>query len=101
MINRGKLQYYGFLQCIVRVEFDSFETVLFGREWYDTIVKRGKNGTLVEDECGFNRIKIGHFFPIHRATNEPFIFPKDVIEVFYMKDVINPGWEIAIETPVL
>lgn len=82
--NGEKLQYYRFLQCIVRVEFD-------------TVEKRRNNGTLLEDECGFNRIKTGHFFPIHRAIDEPFIFPKDVIQVFYVKDRINYGWEIVVK----
>lgn len=66
-------------------------------EWYDSIVRRGKNGTLLTDECGFDRIKVGPFLSLTRPEDEPFIFPKDAIQVFYVKDRIHVGWELAIE----
>lgn len=52
-------EYLGFVESIVQVHFDSFDTVLIKGKGYNSIIRRGSSGTLMTDECGFLRVKQG------------------------------------------
>lgn len=89
-------EYLGYVDNIIRVHFESFDTVLIKEKWYNSIIRRGAGGTLVEDECGVVRIKAGRFMSESASTDEPLVFPKDVAQVFYVEDTINRGWKLVV-----
>lgn len=89
-------EYVGYVDSIIRVHFDSFDTVLIKGKWYNSIIRRGSSGTLVKDECGVVRIKVGRFMSESSVTDEPLVFPKDVSQVFYVEDSINRGWKLVV-----
>lgn len=93
-----KTEYFGYVDTIVKLNFDSFDTVLFKCQFWDSkIRKRGTNATVFEDECGFDRVKAGEFLRASSIQDDPFIFPKDVSQLFYVEDAINEGWKIVVK----
>lgn len=89
-------EYLGYVDSIIRVHFESFDTVLIKGKWYNSVIRRGSSGTLVKDECGVVRIKAGRFMSESCVTDESLVFPKDVSQVFYVDDCINKGWKLAV-----
>ena len=89
-------EYVGFVDSIIRVHFDSFDTVLIKGKWYNSIIRRGSSGTLVRDECGVLRIKAGRYMSESSVTDEPLVFPKDVAQIFYVEDKWNQGWKLVV-----
>lgn len=90
-------EYFGLVDSIVRLNFDSFSTVLIKGKWYDSVEESSRRrGTVVLDECGFMRVRAQKFMPDNRMTDEPFMFPKDLEQVFYLDDKLNRGWKIVI-----
>lgn len=93
-----KTEFYGYVDTIVRLNFDSFNTVLFKCQFWDSIIRqRGSNATVLEDECGFDRVKARNFLRASAMDDDPFIFPKDVSQLFYVNDPINQGWKLAVK----
>lgn len=89
-------EYLGYVESIMRIHFDSFDTVLIKGKWYNSIIRRGSSGTLVTDECGVLRVKAGRFMSDSLVTDEPLVFPKDILQVFFVEDIINRGWKLVV-----
>ena len=52
-VEGNKTEYYGYVESIVRLSFDSFETVLFKVRFWDSVIRQhGPNATVLIDECG-------------------------------------------------
>lgn len=89
-------EYLGFVDNIIRIHFDSFDTVLIKGKWYNSIIRRGLAGTLVTDECRVVRVKAGHFMSESAITDEPVVFLNDVSQVFFVEDNLNRGWKLVV-----
>ena len=89
-------KYLGYVEKILQVHFDSFDTVLIKGKWYNSIIRRGSTSTLMQDECGVVRIKAGRFISESSITDEPLVFPKDVSQVFFVDDTIHRGWKLVV-----
>jgi hypothetical protein len=90
-------EFIGYIDAIVRLDFDSFEIVLIKAKWYNSNHSQGRSCTLLEDECGHLRVKMVDFLPDTSAIDEPFAFPKDVEQFFFVDDWIHNGWKLAIK----
>jgi hypothetical protein len=97
LIDGQHREYVGYVEAIVRLNFDSFETVLLKARWFDSVHGTGRNATLVEDECGHLRVKEVNFVSDTSPLDEPFAFPKDVEQLFFVKDKIHKGWLLAVK----
>ena len=97
LIDGQHKEYVGYVEAIVRLNFDSFETVLMKAQWFDSVYGTGRNATLEEDECGHLRVKEVNFASDTSPLNEPFAFPKDVEQLFFVKDKIHKGWLLAVK----
>ena len=89
--------YYGYLDSIVTLNYCSFRITLFHVKWYKSITK-GIRQNLCLDECGHNRIKIGAFLSEKKETDEPFVQPEEVDQVFYIPDRIYRGWHLIVHS---
>ena len=85
-IEEEQKEYIGYVDAIVHLDFDSFKTVLIKAKWYNIHHSRGRSSTLVEDVCGHLRVKVVDFIPDSSASDEPFVFPKDVEQLFFVDD---------------
>jgi hypothetical protein len=97
LIDRQYMEYIGYVECIVYLNFDSFETVLIKAQWYNSVYGTGRNAILLEDECGHLQVKEVNFAPDISTLDEPFVFPKDVEQLYFMKDKIHKGWFLAVK----
>jgi hypothetical protein len=90
-------EYVGYVDAIVRLDFNTFETVLIKAQWYDSVHGNGRNATLVEDESGHLRVKEVNFASDNSPLDEPFAFPKDVEQLYFVKDKLHKGWLLGIK----
>jgi hypothetical protein len=96
-IEEEQKEYIGYVDAIVRLDFDSFETVLIKAKWYNINHSRERSSTLVEDECGHLRVKVVDFIPDSSTSDEPFVFPKDVEQLFFVDDWLLVGWKLVVK----
>lgn len=100
-IVRAMVPYYGKLEEIVVLEYKSemeMEVVLFKCRWFKSNM-RGPNATLVEDECGFTRLRTSTSSTLRQdwATSDPFAFPHQVEQCFYLPyPEMEEEWSIVI-----
>lgn len=78
--------------------FESFETVIFKCQFWNSIIRqRGLNAIVLEDKCGFECVKASSFLSNFAIDDNPFIFPKDVNQLFYVDEAIHVGWKLAMK----
>lgn len=93
--------YYGKVEEIVILTYKSWtemEVVLFKCKWYKSNL-RGVNATVVEDDCGFTRLKTSASSTLRQdwSTSDPFAFPHQVEQCFYLPYPPDPeDWSIVI-----
>jgi hypothetical protein len=93
--------YYGKVEEILVLTYNShtfMEVILFKCRWFKTNLA-GANATIVEDDCGFTRLKTSSSSTIRQdwATSDPFLFPHQVEQCFYLPYPLHPQeWSIVI-----
>lgn len=65
--------------------------------WNTIIWHHGPNAPALDDECEFSRVKIAKVLSDDKPEDKPFVFPKDVNQVFYVDDHINEGWKLVVK----
>ena len=78
-------QYFGRIENIVQIHFTSFQVTLLKGKWFDSNSTRRASPNLVQDECGFLRVKTRTTLPSHLPTHEPFMYPEDCEQVFFYR----------------
>jgi len=91
------VEYYRRIRNIIEVKFSSFTIILLKGEWYDSKATTRGNPRILVDECKFTRVCTNNFMPSHMATHEPFVYPLDVDQVFYIEDRLNRGWHLVVK----
>lgn len=100
---RSNVTHYGKVEEILTVTYDSytkFDEVLFKCKWFKVNLE-GNNATLVDDPCGFPRLKTTPT-SVYRedwSSSEPFAFPHHLEQCFYVPYPIPPGpedWSIVV-----
>lgn len=93
--------YYGKVEEILLLTYNShtrLEVILFKCRWFKSNL-RGANATIVEDECGFTRLRTSASSTLRQdwATSDPFVFPHQVEQCFYLPYPDDPEeWSIVI-----
>jgi hypothetical protein len=96
-IDGEEREFNGYVDAIVRLNFDSFETVLIKAKWYNSNHSNERSCMLLEDECGHLRVKVVDFLPDDSPSDEPFAFPKDLDQLFFVDDWLHRGWKLAVK----
>jgi hypothetical protein len=82
-----KQEYIGQIDQILELNYDSVRPVLIKAKWFDNNGKPGRpSTTLIQDECGIQRVLAKEFMKDHLFTHEPFIFPEQCNQVFLVPD---------------
>jgi hypothetical protein len=93
----GDVTYYGRIIDIVELNYSGqFSVVLFKCEWVDVF----SENEIQKDRYGYTIVNFSHL--IHSGDNiehEPFIFPSQAEQVFYVDDETNPGWSVVMKPP--
>jgi hypothetical protein len=88
--------YYGKLTRIIEVTYyDLTRYVLFKCDWADIQPNKGYK----KDEYGFDLLNFNNL--IHtgaRITDDPFVLPSQISQVYYVQDPIHPNWNVAVKT---
>lgn len=88
----GMLDYYGILTDIIELDYHNGRKVLlFEGDWIDG---RTRNRGLKKDEFGFILVNFNHLLP----PSDTFIFASQALQVFYVKDPVQPDWEVVVKT---
>lgn len=90
---RTKLKYYGILEDIIELAYDSgIKVVLFRGDWYQTTIGDHDQVTQKVDECGFTKVKT-----TMKENSEPWMSPEFVGQVFYFQDPTDPSWSWVVD----
>ena len=93
-LRQADLPYYGKLEDIIEINYyGRFAVILFKCKWADTTRDRGYR----KDPWNFNCINFDRL--IHtgeREEHEPYIEASQAQMVYYVDDVVNKGWSIAV-----
>jgi hypothetical protein len=85
----------------LRLNYDSVKPVLIKGKWYHNDVSPGQQSTtLVQDECGVQRVLARKFLNDHLERHEPFIFPEQCNQVFLIPDRLHENWQLVVDTEV-
>ncbi|XP_073362524.1 uncharacterized protein [Aegilops tauschii subsp. strangulata] len=89
--------YYGRVIDIVELNYSGqFSVVLFKCEWVNVFSETG----MKKDKYGYTLVNFSHL--IHKGEkieHEPFIFPNQANQVFYVEDELNLGWSVVMKLP--
>jgi len=77
-----EVDYVGIIEEILEVDFKSFKTLLLEVQWFCNI------GRL--EDCLFCSIATSKIFGDGHMSDQPFVFPNEVEQVFLAKDKLNP-----------
>ncbi len=88
-------EYVGILQDIILLNYGpiSIPMVLFKCDWVKNGVDRRGHPTYKCDEDGF---LLANFNALKANDNEPFLFPAQVQQVFYSKELNQPWWKVVL-----
>ena len=98
---RAMVSHYGKIQEILTVAYDGhsqFEETIFKCKWFKSNLV-GANRTVVEDECGFTRLKTTKSSRVasNWQTSEPFAYPHHLEQCFYLPYPPSPEeWSIVM-----
>lgn len=85
------LDYYGVLTDIIELDYHNGRKVLlFEGNWIDS---RTYSRGLKKDEFGFILVNFNYLLP----PSDTFIFATQAQQVFYVKDPIEPDWEVVVK----
>ncbi len=85
---RAMVSHYGKIQEILTISYDGFtkfQETIFKCKWFKSNLV-GAHPTIVEDECGFTRLKTMATSVVasHWRTSEPFAYPHHLEQCFYL-----------------
>lgn len=93
-LRQADLPYYGKLEDIIEINFyGHFKVTLFKCKWADTTRDRGYKKDIWKFNCvNFDRL-------IHngdREEHDPYIEASQAQMVYYVDDLVNEGWSVAV-----
>ena len=93
-LRQADLPYYGKLEDIIEINYyGRFMVVLFKCKWADSTRNRGYK----KDQWNFDCVNFDRL--IHtgeREEDEPYIEASQAQMVYYVDDLVNKGWSVAI-----
>jgi hypothetical protein len=96
-----KREFIGQIHEIIKLNYDSVKPILIKAKWYpNKLTSGGESTTLLQDECGIQRVLAKDFIPDHLLQHEPFVFPEHCNQVFLVPDPIHRHWKLVVDTEV-
>lgn len=92
-IVEATLSYVGVLREILQLMYQQTPVILFRGSWVPPN-ERG-HATLKRDKYGF---WMANFRRRQRATQEPYVFPAQVKQVFFADDPVEDGWKVVLQS---
>ena len=87
------LSYVGILREILQLMYQQTPVILFRGSWVPP--NEHGNATLKRDRYGF---WMANFRRRHRANQQPYVFPAQVKQVFFMDDPVEDGWKVVLQS---
>ncbi len=88
-LDGSEVDYVGIIEEILEVDFRSFKTLLLKVQWF-------RNTARLED-CLFCSIDTTKSFGDGRMSDQPFVFPNEVEQIFLAKDRLNPKRSFVLQ----
>jgi hypothetical protein len=90
------VNYVGIVKDILKLDYGPVHTpvILLQCKWVWEHDNRG-NPTYIRDEAGFLFVNFRHKMP---KLAEPFIFPNQATQVFYLDDSRKEGWKVVLHS---
>lgn len=92
IINR-KLEYFGTIQHVIKVEFRKFEMFIFDVRWFK-VVTQGQQSTIRRDKSGLIQVDSTKVWTDQRDT---FVLPEHCDQIVFKVDPRDPKWLFIIE----
>ena len=87
------LSYVGILREILQLMYQQTPVILFRGSWVPP--NEHGNATMKRDKYGF---WMANFQRRQRATQEPYVFPAQVKQVFFADDPVEDGWKVVLQS---
>lgn len=91
-IQEAVLSYVGVLREIIQVMYDQTPVILFRGSWVPP--QENGNASIKRDKYGF---WLANFNRRQRASEQPYVFPHQVRQVFFSEDVVDAGWKVVLQ----
>ncbi|KAL4013514.1 hypothetical protein IC575_025686 [Cucumis melo] len=85
----GDMSFYGIIEDIWEVSYNTFNTVLFKCKWVEN-----ENGVRIDD-LHFTLVDLSRI----RHSSDSFIIATYGQQVFYVSDLVDPRWSIVVRPP--
>jgi hypothetical protein len=96
-----QVEFIGQIESIIRLNYHSVKQTLIRGQWFrNNESATNASSTLVEDECGYNRVLATALMPSHLIQHEPFVYPLDCNQVFLVDDHLHGNWKIVVDSEV-
>ena len=92
LVITAPLEYVGWVEEIISVDYDKFEVVVLYCTWARAN-RSGARAIMKSDEYGFTLFKFDRLIPY---STDSFAFPLHVQQVFFVDDGGNDGWKIVL-----
>ena len=87
------LSYVGILREILQLMYQQTPVVLFRGSWVPP--NEHGNATLKRDRYGF---WMANFRRRQRSSEQPYVFPAQVKQVFFVDDLVEDGWKVVLQS---
>jgi hypothetical protein len=96
-----KQEFVGQIEQIMKLDYDTVEPILIRAKWFKNNAIHGRpSTTLVEDECGIQRVLTTAFMRNDLFRHEPYVFPEQCNQVFLVPDKVHLDWQLVVDTEV-
>ena len=89
----ASLSYVGILREILQLMYQQTPVILFCGSWVPP--NEHGNATLKRDRYGF---WMANFRRRQRANQQPYVFPAQVKQVFFVDDPVEDGWKVVLQS---
>ncbi|XP_071904478.1 uncharacterized protein [Coffea arabica] len=89
----GILEYYGVLVDIVELRYSNdIKFVMFKCDWVDSVTG------MKQDEHNFTLVNFDHIlYKQNKKNDEPFILASQAQQAWYVRDALEPEWNIVVK----
>jgi hypothetical protein len=98
---KEKQEFIGQIDQINELNYNSMKPILLKCKWYNNnVLPQRPSTTLVDDECGVQRVLAKEFLHDHLICHESFVWPEGCNQVFLIPDRLNKHWQLVVDTKV-
>jgi hypothetical protein len=85
----------------MQLNYDSVKPILIKGKWYKNNASGWRQSTtLMQDECGIQRVLAREFLRDELVTHESFVFPEQCNQMFLVPDRLHEDWQLVVDMEV-